>query len=287
MKNIPIRNINVIPDSINLSEKFRIRTVQELQLEQKLIQDTHRHDYYFILALIKGKGKHTIDFITYEITDYSIFFMRPGQVHQLSLNKGCTGYLVQFSKDFYRPGNKTDQQLLRSASNKNFCKLDLKKSNNLFNILSYIYKEYTEKEKMYFDIIKANLSIFFVELTRYRVNQIKSENKNINFTQERLDEFLELLENNIYKYKQVSEYADMLNLSTFQLNSMTKSNLGKTCSTLIDEQIILESKRYLLATTEQVKEIAYNLGYEDVSYFIRFFKKHTGRTPEAYRTNFT
>ena len=287
MKNIPIRNINVIPDSINLSEKFRIRTVQELQLEQKLIQDTHRHDYYFILALIKGKGKHTIDFITYEITDYSIFFMRPGQVHQLSLNKGCTGYLVQFSKDFYRPGNKTDQQLLRSASNKNFCKLDLKKSNNLFNILSYIYKEYTEKEKMYFDIIKANLSIFFVELTRYRVNQIKSENKNSKFPQERLDEFLELLENNIYKYKQVSEYADMLNLSTFQLNSMTKSNLGKTCSILIDEHIILESKRYLLATTEQIKEIAYNLGYEDVSYFIRFFKKHTGRTPEAYRTNFT
>ena len=287
MKNIPVRNINVTPDSINLSEKFRIRTVQELQKEQKLIQDTHRHDYYFILALIKGKGKHTIDFITYEITDYSIFFMRPGQVHQLSLNKGCTGYLMQFSKDFYRPGNKTDQQLLRSASNKNFCKLDLKKSNNLFNVLSYIYKEYNEKEKMYFDIIKANLSIFFVELTRYRENQIKPESKNTIFTQERLDEFLELLENNIYKYKQVSEYADMLNLSTFQLNSMTKSNLGKTCSTLIDEQIILEAKRYLLATTEQVKEIAYNLGYEDVSYFIRFFKKHTGRTPEAYRTNFT
>ncbi|MBK7629232.1 MAG: helix-turn-helix transcriptional regulator [Ignavibacteriales bacterium] len=284
---MPIRNINVIPDSINLSEKFRIRTVQEVQTEQKLIQDTHRHDYYFILALIKGKGKHTIDFIKYEVTDYSIFFMRPGQVHQLSLEKGCTGFLMQFSKDFYRPGNKTDQQLLRSASNKNFCKLDLKKSKNLFNVLSYIYKEYIEKEKMYFDIIKANLSIFFVELTRYRENQIKPENKNTMFTHERLDEFLELLENNISKNKQVSEYANMLNLSTFQLNSMTKSNLGKTCSTLIDQQIILEAKRYLLATTEQVKEIAYNLGYEDVSYFIRFFKKHTGQTPEVYRTNFT
>ncbi len=287
MKNIPIRNINVIPDSINLSEKFRIRTVQELQLEQKLIQDTHRHDYYFILALIKGKGKHTIDFITYEITDYSIFFMRPGQVHQLSLNKGCTGYLVQFSKDFYRPGNKTDQQLLRSASNRNYCKLDLEKSKNIFDVLIYIYKEFNEKEEKYFDIIKANLSIFFIELTRYRESQIKPENKNTLFPQERIDELLELLENNIYKYKQVSEYADMLNLSTFQLNSMTKSNLGKTCSTLIDEQIILEAKRYLLATTEQVKEIAYNLGYEDVSYFIRFFKKHTGQTPETYRTNFT
>jgi AraC-like DNA-binding protein len=193
---------------------------------------------------------------------------------------------MQFSKDFYRPDNKSDQQLLRSASNKNFCKLDLKKSEKLFNVLTNIHTEYKEKEKGYFDIIKANLRIFFIELTRYRENKIKPENKSTVFTQERLDEFLELLENNIYKFKQVSQYANMLNLSTFQLNSMVKSALGKTCSSLIDEHIILESKRYLLATTEQVKEIAYNLGYEDVSYFIRFFKKHTGQTPETYRTNF-
>jgi AraC family transcriptional regulator, transcriptional activator of pobA len=286
MKNIPIRNINVIRDDINKSEKFRIRTVQELQKEQKLIQDTHRHDYYFILALVKGKGQHTIDFISYNITNHSIFFMRPGQVHQLSLKTGSAGFLMQFSKDFYRPDNKSDQQLLRSASNKNFCKLDLKKSEKLFNVLTNIHTEYKEKEKGYFDIIKANLRIFFIELTRYRENKIKPENKSTMFTQERLDEFLELLENNIYKYKQVSQYANMLNLSTFQLNSMVKSTLGKTCSSLIDEHIILESKRYLLATTEQVKEIAYNLGYEDVSYFIRFFKKHTGQTPETYRTNF-
>ena len=286
MKNIPIRNINVIPDDINKSEKFRIRTVQELQKEQKLIQDTHRHDYYFILALVKGSGQHTIDFISYDVTNHSIFFMRPGQVHQLSLKTGSTGFLMQFSKDFYRPDNKSDQQLLRSASNKNFCKLDLKKSKKLFNVLTNIQTEYNEKEKGYFDIIKANLRIFFIELTRYRENKINPENRSTVFTQERLDEFLELLENNIYKFKQVSQYANMLNLSTFQLNSMVKSTLGKTCSSLIDEHIILESKRYLLATTEQVKEIAYNLGYEDVSYFIRFFKKHTGQTPETYRTNF-
>ena len=286
MKNIPIRNINVMQNGLNLSEKFKIRNVKELQKDNKLVQDIHRHDYYFILALSKGKGQHNIDFISYDITDYSIFFMRPGQVHQLSLKKGSAGFLMQFSKDFYQPGNKSDQQLLRSASNRNYCKLDLEKSKNIFNVLTYIYKEFNEKGERYFDIIKANLSIFFIELTRHQEKQIKPENKNAIFTQERLDTFMDLLENNIHKYKQVSQYADMLNLTTFRLNSMTKSTIGKTCSRLIDEQIILESKRNLLATTEQVKEIAYNLGYEDVSYFIRFFKKHTGQTPDAYRTNF-
>ena len=77
----------------------------------------------------------------------------------------------------------------------------------------------------------------------------------------------------------------MLNLSTYQLNAITKTTLGKTCSDLINEYIILESKRYLLATSNQVNQIAYHLGYEDVSYFIRFFKKHTGYSPETFRHN--
>ena len=62
--------------------------------------------------------------------------------------------------------------------------------------------------------------------------------------------------------------------------------MGKTVSALINEQIILEAKRYLLATSGQVKDIADQLGYEDVSYFIRFFKKQTGYSPEAFRKNF-
>jgi AraC family transcriptional regulator, transcriptional activator of pobA len=62
--------------------------------------------------------------------------------------------------------------------------------------------------------------------------------------------------------------------------------LGKTAADLIDDHILLESKRYLLASSNQVNQIAYRLGYDDVSYFIRFFKKHTGHTPEMFRQNF-
>ena len=77
-----------------------------------------------------------------------------------------------------------------------------------------------------------------------------------------------------------------MNLSSYQLNGITKTTVGKTASALIDEYILLEAKRYLLATASQVKEIADHLGYEDPSYFIRFFKKHTGLSPDAFRKNF-
>jgi AraC family transcriptional activator of pobA len=74
-----------------------------------------------------------------------------------------------------------------------------------------------------------------------------------------------------------------MHLSGYQLNAITKTALGRSCSDLINERIILEAKRYLLATSEQVNQVADHLGYEDVSYFIRFFKKHTGYSPEAFR----
>ena len=80
--------------------------------------------------------------------------------------------------------------------------------------------------------------------------------------------------------------SDLLRLSSYQLNAITKASVGKTVSDLINEQIILEAKRYLLATPYQIKDVADHLGYEDVSYFIRFFKKHTGNSPEAFRKNF-
>ena len=106
------------------------------------------------------------------------------------------------------------------------------------------------------------------------------------FLDERFEELVRLVESNIATTKTVSRYADLLNLSSYQLNAITKASVGKTVSDLINEQIRLEAKRYLLATSNQIKDIAWDLGFEDVSYFIRFFKKHTGQSPETFRKNF-
>jgi AraC-like DNA-binding protein len=70
---------------------------------------------------------------------------------------------------------------------------------------------------------------------------------------------MDLMEANISTVKQVAAYADMLHLSPFQLNAITKGLLGKTVAELIDDQIPLEAKRYLLATANQVNQIAFQL----------------------------
>jgi AraC-like DNA-binding protein len=286
MEKIPLRHIVENQRELGSSEKFTIQNVKDLLAGKSMIQELHRQDYFYVLALKRGKGTHEIDFTSVKVCDNSIFFMHPGQVHQLTLKSGSVGYLMHFKTDFYFPQNKVSHQLLRKASNKNFCQLDSTVFNKLFSILANIFQEYKSKQEGFQEIIKANLSIFLIELVRQQRNKKSSSNTVNSYRLERVEEFLELLENHIAKYKQVSYYADKLNLTPYQLNAMTKEMLGKTCSALINEYIILESRRYLLSTSNQVNQIAYNLGYEDISYFIRFFKKHTGYTPEAFRRNF-
>lgn len=287
MKTIPLRFINSNPKALNEFENFSIRNISESMAGNDLIQDTHRHDFYFILALLKGKGDHTIDFIPYKIKNHTIFFMRPGQVHQLNLKSGSTGYLIQFKKDFYLTNYKESRLLLRKASSKNIQQPDVKTFSKLYSILTEIFGESNTKDEKYSEVIKASLSIFFIELVRYQQKNEQDVDRGIVLNQDRLEDFTELLDAQISKNKQPAQYAKMLNLTPYQLNTITKTALGKTSSELINEQIILESKRYLLSTSNQIKEIAYHLGYEDTSYFIRFFKKHTGLSPEAFRNNFS
>lgn len=249
-------------------------------------QDLHRHDFYFLLIVNKGKGIHEIDFVKYPITNHTIFFLRPGQVHQLQLKAGSEGYLMEFSKNFQFLSANTGIELLHKAANRNYCHLDNTGNVALCNLLQSILDEFRAKQEGYENVIKANLEIFFIQYLRQRqINQTDSTTANT-YQQEKLQKFLDLLEANISAIKQASAYADMVSLSPFQLNSITKSLLGKTVAELIEDQILLEAKRYLLATSNQVNQIAFQLGYEDVSYFIRFFKKRTGQTPEAFRKNF-
>jgi len=256
MQHIPIRT----------NTSFSIRDINEYMSGQDMIQSLHRHDFYYLLVLEKGAGTHSIDFTDYTITDHSIFLLRPGQVHAIHLHSSSTGYLLQFNQSF------DPSPLLHTAAQQNFYQLE-----NTLVVCTQIFEEFTHAKEKYEDVIKSLLHIFFIHLLRTQKAPT---------TNDQLQTLQTLIATNITTHKQVADYATMLHLSPYQLNAITKSSLGKTCSALINDHIVLEAKRQLLATTNLVNEISWALGYEDVSYFIRFFKKHTGHTPESFRQNF-
>jgi AraC family transcriptional activator of pobA len=153
MKDIPVRQIKTIPKATESSESFSIREVRELLDGKDMFQELHRHDFFFILVLEKGKGNHEIDFTSYEICDHSVFFMRPGQVHQLTLKSGSVGFLMEFNTEFYSPHDKVSSQLLRKVSTKNLCQLDADRVKKLLAILTSIFQEFTDQQEGYDEVL--------------------------------------------------------------------------------------------------------------------------------------
>lgn len=286
MKQIPVRQIKTSQDELASHGRFTIRRIEDIMKNAELVHNLHRHDFYFILCLHKGKGIHEIDFKEYKVSNNSIFILRPGQVHQLNLKPGCTGYLAEFDSGFYHPIDKSAAQRLRRSGNKNFCQPDQNRFKKLHDILAIMFEQYRDKEEGYQDATRSALDIFFIEYLRQSPHPNSIAKTAGSYSQERYEEFIELMEKNIATHKQVAQYTALMNLSAYQLNEITKTTVDKTASELINEHIILEAKRHLLATSNQVKDIADRLGYEDVSYFIRFFKKQTGDTPETFRQHF-
>jgi AraC family transcriptional activator of pobA len=286
MKTIPVKRITAAAREQNNAGRFSIRDIHQMLYGKDLVHDLHKHDFFFILVLQKGKGLHEIDFVQYKIHDNAVFILRPGQVHRLALSAESTGFLMEFDRSFYQPKNTITDQRWKKATGKNYCEVETARFMKLQTILFSVLNEYSTRQEGYVEAIKANLDLFFIEYIRQSRNPNVITKSESGYIQERFEELISLLETNIGSMKNVSEYAGLLSLSPYQLNAITKAASGKTVSNLINEQIILEAKRDLLATPVQIKDVADHLGYEDVSYFIRFFKKHTGYSPEAFRKNF-
>jgi AraC family transcriptional regulator, transcriptional activator of pobA len=286
MKTIPVRHIATAQTLQSSHGLFSIRNLQHVLNGKDLIHELHKHDFYFVLAILHGTGVHEIDFVKYPVHDHSVFILRPGQVHKLELTADAEGFLLEFDLSFYQPKNTIAEHRWKKASSKNYCEVEAARFKKLHAYLSTIFDEYSLKQEGYVEAIKANLDLFFLEYIRQSRNPNSIAKSESGYIQERFEELVRLLETNIVSTKNVSEYADMLSLSPYQLNSIVKTSVGKTVSDLINEQIVLEAKRHLIATDAQVKEIADRLGYEDPSYFIRFFRKHTGHSPDSFRKNF-
>jgi len=280
MKQIPVRHIQ----EPNLTDNFTIRRVQDLLKGKDMAQPLHRHAFYFILILENATGSHNIDFVSHKVANSSVFLLRPGQVHELTLRAGSTGYLIEFTADIFPSRHDRSHYMRALRNHSGGFRPDASTFKKLHSLATSIWQEHAEKQEGYLDIIQANLDIFFIQLGR--LARKDTGGQPYDYAQERLDMLLDLLEKHITRHKSVSYYTDAMSLSAYQLNAVTKATLGKSCSAVIDDYILLECKRQLLATTNTISQVAQDLGYDDVSYFIRFFKKHAGDTPEAFRNKF-
>lgn len=132
-------------------------------------------------------------------------------------------------------------------------------------------------------MLRAYLQQLMVMIHRLEIQNEPANSEKGNSALKHFRSFMKLLRENRNKAS-VAVLAGELNITPIHLNRICKTIAGKTAGQLQDDYLITEAKKYLAYTGHSVSEIAYLLHFEYPNYFARFFKKHTGERPKAYRS---
>ncbi|MGB0888500.1 MAG: helix-turn-helix domain-containing protein, partial [Vicingaceae bacterium] len=245
----------------------------------------HQHKFYQFLFFDKAVGKHLIDDDEYEVANSSLHFISPHHVHYLELEEGSSGYVCMFKEELFFVNNedKTFLNEIDLFSNWNVnhvLNLDGKAFSELNNFLELTLAEFEEQKVRKNEILLMLLKVFLIKASRYSLSVLGNQNQEKN---EVIQKFLALIDLSWNKNLSISNYANELNITATYLNRLVQNTYNKTATDLLNERIILEAKRVLSFSSKPVKEVSLELGFDDPSYFSRFFKKHTKISPLQFR----
>lgn len=266
---------------------FFVFRFDELPKDNALKMPPYQKDFYQV-SLIINSGNATADINeqSNNTLENTLYFLSPDHILSWLRNSQTTGFVVYFKKDFVNlfSGNFNNEFSFFHLSQQNFLKLENAQAIELTSDFEKLYKEYYTPNTYRIQILQSFLlSLLFKYKSLQEV--IGRTNKKPLKKQELVFQFQNFVTNCYIKHKQVGEYAKELNVTANTLNQSVKEVLGKTAKELISEKIIQESKKRLKYTTDDISEIAFSIGFEEPTHFIRFFKKHTSTTPKEYRNS--
>lgn len=280
-----------LADKSNFSPHFSMKRMEDLYKKASGKKPLpHRHDYYNIYFVEKGSGFHVIDFKEYKVTDLQIFFVLPGQMHQLVFDSSPTGRIISFTEEFLL-GNAIPDYLINDI----YLFDDYGQSPPLpihQNVVSTYQNLFDQIEnfasstgKYTLEAVGALVKLLLIQCNNH-CSLFKSDNPQfLETTNHLLRSFKQLLNKHYVEYHKVSDYADKLAVTSDYLNKTVKSITGKSAKDHIQSKLIIEAKRSLLFTSQTGKELGYSLGFDESAHFNNFFKKNTGLTPSEFRTS--
>jgi len=236
----------------------------------------HKHDFYSLVWFTGGLGINVIDFEEYKIQPNRLFLTKPRQVHNWSYSSDTRGCIIVFDKHMVQ---NMSLELLKSVY------FDLNGNTVTFfkTLIEYLINETKVNDGYSKQTINASLTLILLKLTK--LSERSASNQRVQ--SDEILSFSKLISENISDNLQVKNYADRLNITSEKLNEICKEFYGESPKKIILDKKITESKRLLYFTNLSIKEIAFQLGFEDSSYFSRIFKQRTGSSPSDFKNKST
>ncbi|MCB2378530.1 AraC family transcriptional regulator [Hymenobacter sp. BT635] len=247
------------------------------------VNEPHAHDFYLLLYITHGRGTHTIDQISYELRPGSLFFLTPGQVHAWELSANTRGFILFFTAEFYLqhyPASRLAAYPFFTPGHQPVVYLAPAET-QVRPLLERIFQEEQTAAPNRPDVVGAYVYLT-LELAA-RAYPPAEEAPLPAYGLEQVRAFGQLLNAHFRAEKSVRYYAERLALTANHLNAICRRVLNKTASDLIHERVVAEAKRQLTHSAQSVAQVAAALGFDDASYFARYFRKYVGQTPEAFR----
>lgn len=271
---------------------FNFETFSPTHCALDVLGEGSRQEGFSIIWLKDGNGTHDLDLKRHYYDGSVMFVLAPGQIHKLNQFTKSEGYIIkfrpavfQYEQDFMN--HVLDTCLFDSSTSCPVIEVD-KDARNIFeNLFSQLHSEYVIEDLNSTEIICSYLKILISQINRIKRKK-SSDQVPINDPGYKLFRALKIaIEKNYKTQHSVQFYADLLNTQPRVLNTVVRKYAERSTGEVIQERLLLEAQRILYHENKRVKEICYELGFDDPAYFTRFFKKHTGLAPQFYKEQVT
>jgi AraC family transcriptional regulator, transcriptional activator of pobA len=244
----------------------------------------HRQTVADFIFITKGRSVRSKGLDKYRFGANSFFFLPAYQIsaHD-SMSKNVEGFYCHFDIELFNHKSIHPDYInalpFFDFTGNAVVTVSAAAKEHIIRLLQRMETEYSTRDAMNHNLLAANLLALFMEVKQFYQSGITTANAAARITQQ----YKCQLSLHIYERKTVADYAAILSVSPNHLNKSVKAITGKSAQELLGEMILLDAKVLLRQTTLSVSEIAWKIGKEDPSDFIRFFKTKTGFTPTEYR----
>ncbi|MCT4587264.1 MAG: AraC family transcriptional regulator [Carboxylicivirga sp.] len=264
----------VVKDKLE-ARLFKVSRFKEMIKRTK----PHKHDkYYELVFLFAGEGFHSIESNRYTMSMPECYFLKPGQLHFWQFTSIPRGFVLLFKDEVFDRihDNRLLNLLMQLMGQERIEMHSVDFYDSLLTLMDSEFKAEATKE-----VLNGLLMALFAKLVD-DADILQAEKQHSGL----FERFSRLLAHEVPKLRKVSEFADRLHTTPQNLNQLCRKVQNLSASEVINQQLILEAKRYILHTDYTVSQIAEFLYFSDDSNFVKFFKKHTDLTPRQYREQY-